>query len=212
MTRNEREPNSAPGRSGSEGHETMDAGSLAARIGIGVAMLAAAVAVGCLLSSCGSHDEVQSTNGMSHNRSDVVTTPSQPILALPASSTPAVRTPESRPVTVTADSLPPEIAAFVEDTLVTPGQVVTIDAEASLDVTEVVLTDDLGHRQAMHFDDGAGLWRTYYRVPLRVRSERMGFSITARNGAQRWHRVWIFLRIAEEDGCLIPTRTDADRG
>ena len=55
-------------------------------------------------------------------------------------------------------------------------------------------------------DTDAKAWRVHYRVPLKTHIDRLGLSITAANGTNRWKRVWVFLDIAggvpaESDGC-----------
>jgi hypothetical protein len=111
---------------------------------------------------------------------------------LEAESTPRGEDTEVTP----AEYLPPDVAVPTSEMLVTPGSVVEITAEGSSDVVEVVLTDDLGTTTNLQYDGSAGLWRTSYRVPLRMKGERVGLSVTAKNGTQRWRRVWVFLKDA----------------
>jgi len=104
------------------------------------------------------------------------------------------------------DSLPPDVTAFAPDTLIVPGAVVEITAQGSTDVTSMTLTDPIGHKYPMLYDTEAKAWRVHYRVPLRTHIDRLGLSITAANGTNRWKRVWVFLDIAggvpaESDGC-----------
>ena len=98
------------------------------------------------------------------------------------------------------DSLPPEVAASIADTLVVPGDIVEITAEGSADVEEIALWDGIGKRQSFAYVDSAKLWRVFYRVPMRTSLERVGLSVTARNGLNRWRRVWIFLKVERERG------------
>ena len=105
-----------------------------------------------------------------------------------------------------ADSLPPDVTAFAPDSLVTPGNVVEITAQASTDATMLMLTDRLGHKYAFTYDTDAKAWRVHYRVPIQTRIDLLGLSVTATNGANRYKRVWVFLKIeggvpAESDGC-----------
>lgn len=101
--------------------------------------------------------------------------------------------------TVTSiDSLPPEIEATTSDTLVVPGAVVGITATGSEDVTEVTLADGIGKPQPFAFDSTEKVWRTFYRIPMRPKSERPALSVTAKNGANRWRRVWVFLEITPD--------------
>jgi len=109
---------------------------------------------------------------------------------LEAESTPRGEDTEVTP----AEYLPPEVAVPSGEMLVTPGSVVEITAEGSSDVVEVVLADDLGAKTNLQYDGSVGVWRGSYRVPLRLKGDRLGLSITAKNGTQRWRRVWIFLK------------------
>lgn len=120
-----------------------------------------------------------------------------------------VPTPEAGPgggLTASADSLPPDVTAFAPDSLVTPGNVVEITAQASTDAATVTLTDRLGHKYPFVYDTEAKAWRVHYRVPIQTRIDKLGLSVTATSGANRWKRVWVFLGIeggvpAEADGC-----------
>jgi hypothetical protein len=104
------------------------------------------------------------------------------------------------------DSLPPDVTAFAPDTLIVPGAVVEITAQGSTDVTSMTLTDPIGHKYPMLYDIDAKAWRVHYRVPLKTHIDRLGLSITATNGTNRWKRVWVFMDIAggvpaEGEGC-----------
>src|SRR6185295_175908 len=48
--------------------------------------------------------------------------------------------------------LPPDVTAMVPDTLITPGNVVEITAQASTDATGLMLTDRLGHKYPFVYD------------------------------------------------------------
>ena len=102
------------------------------------------------------------------------------------------------PGAVPADSLPPDILASTSETDVTPGGNVEIEARVSTDVTEVFLADGIGRKQSFAWDSTASVWRAHYRVPLGVKGDRLGVAVTARNGLELSHRVWIFLRIERE--------------
>jgi len=95
---------------------------------------------------------------------------------------------------VSADSLPPEIAVSAPDTLITPGSVVEITASGSPDVVEMTLSDGL-RKQPLTYDSSASVWRTFYRVPMRIRGDRVELSVTAKNGVNRWRRVWVFMDV-----------------
>jgi 3',5'-cyclic AMP phosphodiesterase CpdA len=122
----------------------------------------------------------------------------------------ATSTPESGVTTqtegVSDTELPPDVTAEGPDSLITPGNVVEIMAQASTDATSLMLMDGLGHRYPMVYDVDAKAWRVKYRVPLTTHIDRLGLSVTATNGSNRFKRIWVFLKIeggvpAESDGC-----------
>jgi hypothetical protein len=91
--------------------------------------------------------------------------------------------------------LPPDVTAAAPDSLVTPGDVIEITAQASTDAQSVTLMDRLGHRYPFTYDVDAKAWRVQFRVPLDTTIDRLGLSVTATNGANRFKRVWVFLNI-----------------
>jgi hypothetical protein len=99
-------------------------------------------------------------------------------------------------------ALPPEVAVSTTDSLAVPGSIVEITAEASGDVVTMVLSDGKGQSRPFAYDSAANVWRTTYRVPMRSATERLGLSVTATNGENRWKRVWVFLN-------LLPKQTTA---
>ncbi len=108
-------------------------------------------------------------------------------------------------LTASVDSLPPDVTAFAPDSLVVPGTVIEITAQASTDAVAVTLTDRLGHKYPFVYDTDAKAWRVQYRVPIQTPIDRLGLSVTATNGTNRFKRVWVFLNIeggipAESDG------------
>ena len=129
----------------------------------------------------------------------------QPTPAAVEATTPAVTGTVSEGEKGTTE-LPPDVTAMVPDSLITPGNVVEITAQASTDATGLMLTDRLGTKYPFVYDMDAKAWRVQYRVPLTTHIDRLGLSITATNGSNRFKRVWVFLKIeggvAEEaDGC-----------
>jgi len=92
-------------------------------------------------------------------------------------------------------SLPPEIALGELDTLVTPGQAVHVTVYGTPDVSEVSLCDGRNDHQALVHDAQHDTWSVDYRVPLRMKSDRIGLSLTAKNATNRWRRVWVFLKV-----------------
>lgn len=128
-------------------------------------------------------------------------------VALPASAENAVA---SKPATVETspgaplarsaeeqEGLPPDVHVSVVDTLVTPGQSIGLVVETTSDVTRIALSDGNGDPLAFVKDAGTNLWRATYRVPLKPVHERWGLSVTARNEANRWRRVWVFVHTAD---------------
>ncbi|HSQ59704.1 MAG TPA: hypothetical protein VLT84_04650 [Acidobacteriota bacterium] len=113
--------------------------------------------------------------------------------SLEAESTPRGDDTEVTP----AEFLPPDVATPVTEMLVTPGSIVEITAEASSDVVAVELSDGISKAIAFRHDEAGGVWRAPYRVPLRLKGERLGLSITAKNGSEKYRRVWVFLKDAK---------------
>jgi hypothetical protein len=111
-----------------------------------------------------------------------------------APSTGTTESQENDPV-VEVDSLPPEVAVSVEDTLVTPGAPVEVTAQASVDATDLVLWDGIGKRQSLVYDLKGKVWRTFYRVPIKTSRDRLALSVTAKSPGGRWRRVWLFLTV-----------------
>ena len=99
------------------------------------------------------------------------------------------------PVTAQPESLPPDIAVTVGDTLVVPGENVELLAQASVDVIGISLSDGLHNGIAFAYDGDARAWRTSYRVPLRPHGDRISLSVTAKNDVGRWCRHWVFLSV-----------------
>lgn len=104
--------------------------------------------------------------------------------------------------------LPPEIALAEMDTLVTPGQPVHVTVYGTPDVTEVALFDGVNDHQALVHDTGHDTWSVDYRVPLRSKSDRIGLSLTAKNGANRWRRVWVFLKVGSPTSAVTTAHVE----
>ena len=107
------------------------------------------------------------------------------------------------------ESLPPDVAATAPDTLVTPGSVVVITAIGSADVTSVTLADGVGEKTPFTFDSESNLWRVSYRVPVKIREDRIGLSVTATTDASRYKRVWLFLKTRESAEKAAATAQDS---
>jgi hypothetical protein len=155
-------------------------------------LIVAAVSIGLIVGSCGEKQEVAS------GPTQPATEPQTTTVAAVASMAP--KAPERGSIT-SADSLPPEVTASVEDTLVTPGSAIEVTAEASVDATELSLWDGFGARQRFAYDQDGKVWHAFYRVPLKS-IDRLALSVTAKNGSGRWHRVWVFLHV--ERGASAP--------
>jgi len=97
--------------------------------------------------------------------------------------------------TATEGTLPPDVVATAPDTLAIPGSIVVITALGSSDVTSVTLTDAGGEKTPFTYDSESNLWRVSYRVPVGASTEKIGLSVTATTEANRWKRVWVFLRL-----------------
>ncbi len=95
-------------------------------------------------------------------------------------------------------TVPPDMVVAVSDTFVTAGQAVQVSVEGTPDITEMALADGRGDAIPMVRDSSSQVWRVGYRVPLRPGTDRLGLSVTAKNDAQRWRRIWLFLNV--DDG------------
>jgi len=153
----------------------------------GLGLIVAAFAISFIAGGCGEHrDRVAATSPAGN----------QPVTATAVAATPSapLTGPQENDPVVDVDSLPPEVSASVQDTLVTPGAAVEITAEASIDATELVLWDGIGRRQSFVYDVQGKVWRTYYRVPMKS-ANRLALSVTAKAQSGRWRRVWVFLDV-----------------
>ena len=164
------------------------------------------IAAAVLLSGCGGQG-TESKRGDADAQVAVVLPSENATVALPEAP---VAQGDSRMDTqpaIQGESLPPDLSVTVSDTLVSPGESVEITAEGTSDVGEIVLWDGIHDRQALTYDSMAKVWRTNYRVPLRPSSERFGLSVTAKNEANRWRRVWVFLSVQREEPTVQPDST-----
>lgn len=164
-----------------------------ARIAIASASTAAVM---FLAVGCGGHKDEQASSGS--GQSILVASSGTP--AAPVQGTSPVQTSGAGEGTaaVSADALPPDVAASVADTLVDAGGSVEISAQGSPDVVGVSLSDGLGSKQPFAYDATTDTWKVFYRVPVRARTERIALSVTATNAPQRWRRVWLFLTVRHE--------------
>jgi len=160
--------------------------------GIGAIAL---IGTSVVAAGCGRHASDTSTSTAADANLAV---PAATVGVAPAGAKPGEVTREIGSAVASIDSLPPEITASSSDTLVTPGAVVEIVATGSEDVTEVMLADGIGKRQPFAFDSTENVWRAYYRIPMKPKSEHPALSVTAKNGANRWHRVWVFFSVGPD--------------
>jgi hypothetical protein len=167
-----------------------------------------AVAAGIALSGCGQRSETQT-----QAQAVAPDAGSQPVTAAVASMPgPVAGTSTSRDSTA-SDALPPDVTVSMPDTLVDAGSALELVAEGTSDVKQIVLSDGLNDPQAFVRDEGTNVWRTTYRVPLRPRLERFGLSVTARNEADRWRRVWVFVHVQKDgqEACDNPDEIGSEK-
>lgn len=161
---------------------------------LGVTLVVASALVGFLAIGCGKQEggavATQAVKTEQGTPGPAVAA-SAPALAQPLANeaTPAADTTEQ------AEKLPPDIAGSAAEEFVQPGDVVEITAEGTTDVVEVTLTDARGKTQPLTYDASMGMWKTLYRVPLKTSTDRLGISLTAKNGEKGWRRVWVFLNV-----------------
>ena len=178
---------------------------LLARISVGAVVLAAFVAAGLMLAGCGSHDERAQAPEVVPSQS---TEGSTVVAALPGRPLPSA-TSWAGHASSFGDSLPPEVAVSVEDTLVNAGDVIEITARGSDDVSQMGLSDAIGRVQLFTQNTTDGTWHVLYRVPLGGSKERIGLSVTAMNDVNRWRRVWVFLKIRSPETPEATTSSDS---
>jgi hypothetical protein len=152
-----------------------------------------------VLMGCGQHKSHELTQSSSEHDGLVV---AQPASATPPSEqqTPVTTEGAPREAAKSADAVPPEVEATVTDSTVVRGSVVEVTAEGSADVVAMSLKDDLGTELPMAYDSASQVWRAFYRVPLKSKSERVGLAVTAKNATGRWRRVYEFLQVEHEGG------------
>jgi hypothetical protein len=184
------------GRSGAKGR----------RVGRGRVLAACVCAAGMvtLVMGCGGQQD-QASGSSGSGQSLVVAQASTPVETARGTgqAQPAVAQGEGI-AAASADSLSPDVAVTVADTLVFPGSAVEIKAEGSPDVVGVTLSDGVGRKQPFTYDASTDTWKVFYRVPMKSRTERLALSVTARNAPERWRRVWVFLSVQHEGAGAAP--------
>ena len=201
MNSNHRTTKGAQGRARETGKARETAGSArrekAAGAGSSTVLCVAVIVAVLPVLGCGNHKSERAAAGPS---GDATATVEPYVSVVPASTEAMVHANSEGPDTeaTPADSLPPDVTASATDTVAFPGKTVEITARASADVVEVILWDGIGRKQSFAYDSTAGLWRASYRVPLRISLDRLGLSVTAKNGHELRDRVWVFLQIQRE--------------
>jgi hypothetical protein len=182
-------------------------GAKARRVGRGRVLVttAAAIAVVSLAAGCAKHEDEQVAAGAGADQAVVVAQSTTPLGAAHGTGqTGTAGAPGEGLATSSADSLPPDVAVTVADTLVYPGGSVEITAAASSDVVGVTLWDGVGRKQPFVYDEETDTWKVFYRVPMKASTDRVALSVTARNAPQRWRRVWLFLNVQHEAAAVQP--------
>jgi hypothetical protein len=162
------------------------------RVALGGAMAIATIALMVSVAGCGKGGNSQSASA------------SQPVAQAQAGTLSEVQGGRKQdqlvgsPMPDSASMPAPQVQASVGTTVAKPGEEIQITAAGSPDVTAMFLTDDLKHAQPLSYDTDAKLWQATYRLPLKPMSDHLAFSVTARNEAGRWSRVWVFVDVTRE--------------
>lgn len=167
------------------------------------ALIAAPLLIALVALGCGEEKE-KATANLAHDTAAPVAA-SAPASGI-AQTASVVQAPEVTAST-TEDTLPPDIVAAGPESIVQPGGVVTVAATGSTDVTSVVLTDRAGQKTPFTYDSESNLWKASYRVPIRATGEKLALAVTATTEANRWKRVWVFLRLRD---AAVPTEAAPD--
>ena len=164
-------------------------------IGLRAAVAASAIALVATLASCGGQHSSTASNASTSSQVEASSQQSGPVVAMPAMSTPPAGNSQRSRVISLGDSLPPEVTASVEDSVVRAGEVVEIIAQGSDDVSQVGLSDGIGRMQLFTRDPASNVWHVLYRVPLKTNKDKLALSVTALNDVNRWRRVWVFVQL-----------------
>lgn len=166
-------------------------------LAVAFGLMLVALAVGLVLSSCGNggHEPVAEQSATPPAAEVAVASLTDESQAESVGSTSGALDVPATPA--------PDLDATVTQSVVLPGDSVEVIARATPDAVTVTLWDGYQDRQPFTYDAATNLWRAVYRVPLRASWDRLGLSVTARNDANRWGRVWVFLNMKEE-GSVAP--------
>lgn len=176
-------------------------------IAIAAGLLLVAIALGLLITSCGG-EKTKAT-------SSAVVTPSATDAAVASVTETAESIERSAHAAQSLGGEPspnaiPDLDCAVTRTNVAPGDTVEVIARTTPDAVSVTLSDGYQDPQALTHDPTSNLWRGVYRVPLHASWERLGLSVTARNDANRWRRVWVFLTLPDDE-TASPAEPDSSR-
>ena len=119
--------------------------------------------------------------------------------SLPAAAAVAQPSPGAALQTGAPGAAPPDIDVELADTLVAAGSVIEVAVYGTADVSQIELADGTNDPQGMYLDTASNVWRVNYRVPLRPKQDRIPLSVTAKNEAGRWRRVWVFLHVKSNE-------------
>jgi hypothetical protein len=169
-----------------------------------VPRLAALLALGLLpaalfCAGCGQRSESASSTGTGDAAVSAGSETQAVNASLPAAATAAAPSPGAALQTGTPGAAPPDIDVELADTLVTAGSVIEVAVYGTADVSQIELADGTNDPQGMYLDTATNAWRVNYRVPLRPKQERIPLSVTAKNEAGRWRRVWVFLHVTPNE-------------
>jgi len=170
--------------------------------GMFVVLFLAAVAAGVVLSGCGgSGSRSGASEQVSDNAPAVVTneTPTTQVASVTPAQPPAPAQGLTAQDLAVREGLPPDMTVSVDDTLVAPGEAVEFTVTGTDDVSEIALSDGRDDPMPFVHEAGTSVWHATYRMPLKPRHDRLGVSVTARNEANRWRRVWVFLSVDRGD-------------
>ena len=164
-------------------------------------VLAGALALAALGVGCNKEEDVATAQAGYRNTNVVEQASTRSIEskpeAVPAVTASSTASPEPGNEMQVEGAKAPDLLVKSSKESVLRGETIDITAQGSPDVVEMLLSDGYGTTQSLVFDAASQTWKTAYRVPLNMKLERLGLSIKAKNGDERWRRVWVFLTLPE---------------